>query len=913
MKPGEPRSLYARAYTQKPDAKPVGSKPRSKTKEKPSPYTLIFDCETTIDATQALRVGFYQVRKNGKLINEGLFYEPSQLTPDELQSVKTYAQKHGLNLGTVEEFRKKAFLKIGFKMRAAIVGFNLPFDISRIALGQGEARGNMRGGFSFPLSPYKSDPHVRVKHLSSTAALMDFAKPGTQDTGRGMRNRDFEVSHHRGAFNDLRTISAALTSRKHSLKSLAAFLGVTTQKHTTDEHGGMISAAYLDYARADVQATWECYDALKGMYAAHNLDKPLHNILSEASIGKAYFNQMGIRPLLACQPDIPREHFGQIMSAYFGGRAEVRIRRVPTQVLYSDFKSMYPTVNALMGLFAFVIADGFTEEETTSETQAVLNAVTLDDLQNPKTWQGLTTLVRLKANDDVLPARTKYAPDKDNLTIGLNRVTSDQGLWYTLADVLASKLLTGKTPVIDKAISYYPGEMQKGLKPINLFGNANYRIDPFTDDMFTRLVDLRDNAKANNDPLQQAIKIIANSTCYGIFVEVNKDSAPKYEPIEVYGPDGLTFGALSKSIEEPGKFFHPLLATLITGAARLMLATAERLAADQGLDWVFCDTDSIAMAKPDAMKRDEFIKRGQRVIDWFEPLNPYQKPGSILDMECENFLPGTDVLEPLYCYAISAKRYALFNIDKDGKPIIRKASAHGLGHLMEPYGEDDPALGVPLPVVPLSQIGVKRWQYDYWFFLLSAALAGKPNQVPLDYHPALQKCALSRYGATSPALLRWLRHYNDGKPYAQQVKPFGFLVAPMARTGAFADPSMDDFIDPTKRGRPPKEHIPKPIAPFERNSDLAVAMAFDRITGEPIKRDQLKTYAEALALFHQSAEDKFENGAPWDIGRTERRHIIVQDVKLIGKEANKVGECGQPDPISGAVAEFKGSGGRKAL
>src|SRR5580704_1909223 len=38
--------------------------------------------------------------------------------------------------------------------------------------------------------------------------------------------------------------------------------------------------------------------------------------------------------------------------------------------------------------------------------------------------------------------------------------------------------------------------------------------------------------------------------------------------------------------------------------------------------------------------------------------------------------------EPLYCLAISAKRYALFNI-VDNQTVIRKISAHGLGGLRQ--------------------------------------------------------------------------------------------------------------------------------------------------------------------------------------------------------------------------------------
>ena len=181
----------------------------------------------------------------------------------------------------------------------------------------------------------------------------------------------------------------------------------------------------------------------------------------------------------------------------------------------------------------------------------------------------------------------------------------------------------------------------------------------------------------------------ANSTAYGIFVEINRDDAPKPEPLNVYGPDGECQTIPSKAIEQPGKYFHPLLAVLITGAARLMLALAERLTLDHGLEWVFCDTDSLAIAKPEGMDRNEFKKKAFHVIDWFIPLNPYKKPGSILKIEDINDGKDENSLKPLYCLAISAKRYALFNLDKSGRPILRKASAHGLGHLMEPYSENE--------------------------------------------------------------------------------------------------------------------------------------------------------------------------------------------------------------------------------
>jgi len=80
------------------------------------------------------------------------------------------------------------------------------------------------------------------------------------------------------------------------------------------------------------------------------------------------------------------------------------------------------------------------------------------------------------------------------------------------------------------------------------------------------------------------------------------------------------------------------------------------------------------------------------------------------------------------------------------------------------------------------------------------------------------------------------------------------------------------------------------------------------VTGEPVCQSQLKTYAEALFNYHLSSEDKFENGGFLDSGTTERRHILVDGVTLIGKEANKVGDGGEAHPLaSNAVANFRDS------
>ena len=86
---------------------------------------------------------------------------------------------------------------------------------------------------------------------------------------------------------------------------------------------------------------------------------------------------------------------------------------------------------------------------------------------------------------------------------------------------------------------------------------------------------------------------------------------------------------------------------------------------------------------------------------------------------------------------------------------------------------------------------------------------------------------------------------------------------------------------------------------------MALAAAFDRVTGEPVKPEHLRTYAEMLAQYHISAESKFENGQFLDRGRTGRRHVVATGIVLIGKEANQVRLSGEADPVISAMQEFE--------
>jgi hypothetical protein len=882
-----------------------------------SDWTLTLDCETRTDAGQALRFGAFQLRKGDAVKFAGLFYDPQELSAAELETLRAYAKRHKLMVLTLDEFADDWLFLRAYQLRARIVGFNLPFDISRLAIDHGIARGAMYGGFTFAMSRQKFWPHLRVKHLSRRSQIIDFAAPYRQRDSRGQRNRGDKTPVRRGFFLDVSTLAHALLSRGFTLGELSRFLEVPNPKLEFDEFDGPVSDAMLRYAVRDVQTTWECYAAL--MIKLEALELPelqAEQIYSEASLGKGYLRAMGIAPWREVQPDFPYDLMGALMSSYYGGRSEVRIRREARQVILCDFLSMYPTACTLMGLWRFVTASGMTWRDATAETQSLLAGVTLEDLQSPTFWQKLPVLVKVLPDSDIFPVRAAYHGEQ-LATIAANYLTCDMPLWFTLADCIAAKLLTGKAPKVLEAVAFDPGPMQSDLRPVNISGKSEYRVDPVETDFFKRVIELRKETqgrmnaasgaeKAVLNGAQHNLKICGNSTSYGIWLQMNVAKRSERFMATVIGHDGKAFERETNKAEKPGEYFHPLLGSLITGAARLMLAITESLIERQGLEWAFCDTDSMAIAKPAELGCDEFRSRVQVIAEWFASLNPYAFPGSILKIEGENDGLETGAPEPLYCWAVSSKRYALFNLASDGRPILRKVSAHGLGHLLPPYEADNPPADIPAHDDSVMRDGVQRWHCDLWFEIISAGLGPKPDMPRLDFHLAMNAPAVSRYAATAPELLSWFKIYNANRPYRDQVKPFGFLLSLSAKR---ALASREVIAPQARKGRPRKVAPVKPIAPFSKDGAAIARAAFDRITGALVQTVDLQTYREALAQYHLHPESKFLNGNFVDHGTTRRRHIRVSAIRYIGKEANEIdrqqmlGADSELDPEDGLSAD----------
>ena len=113
----------------------------------------------------------------------------------ERRTLEAFAAANRLGCMPTALFVEDVFFRRGYELRATIVGFNLPFDISRLALGWAPARGKMRGGFSFKLSEKWWRPRVQVKHLSRRAALIQFTSPTKRNDNRRDRREGRRIIH----------------------------------------------------------------------------------------------------------------------------------------------------------------------------------------------------------------------------------------------------------------------------------------------------------------------------------------------------------------------------------------------------------------------------------------------------------------------------------------------------------------------------------------------------------------------------------------------------------------------------------------------------------------------------------------------------------------------------------------------
>jgi len=893
--------------------------------KKPKPYhprvfpwpeaVLILDAETTVDPSQRLtfgsyRRGLFSVHGEFRCLEEGLIFDDdlSERDPAGWRTLQAYGEAHApatrnrlrstLELLSRREFVERRLWR-AFQAGALIVGYNLIFDLTRLGIGCGEPRHRMfEGGFSMALFEWNDDgtwsenrhrPRVRFKALDSKRTLMGL----TGRVGAPLAERQ-QHPEAIGRFLDLRHLVFALTDRKLGLEAAARAFGLSEGKQQVTEHG-RITHDYIDYNRQDVALTGALLEAVRGEWDRHPLALSPDKVLSPAGLAKGYLRAMNLTPPRVKFDEVLPDILGLCMTAYFGGRTEVRVRRTPVPVVYLDFLSMYPTVNSLIGLWRMLTAERLKVQSATKLIRRLLSTVTLEQCFDPRFWEGLCFFAKIQPAGDILPVRAAYGVTPDNTTIGVNPLWSTTPVWVAGPDLVASCLLTGKVPDVLEAFLLRPVGRQEGLGPVKLRGQIE--IDPTKDDFFLRVIEERQRARRRLDiteeerlRLERFLKVVANSGSYGIYAEFNPQpvAGDTREKVDVYGIDGR-FTSTTRAPEEAGEFCFPPFAALTTSAARLMLALLERCVGDLGGVIAFGDTDSAAVV---AKRRGGLVpcaggaqrlrdgREALRALSWkdvdalaerFRSLSPYDPevvPQSILKVETINYDPKTHRQRQIYAFAISAKRYALFRKRCQGGVEVVDAKQHGLGHLSNPTDveSDD-----------------RAWIDHIWTALIREGL-GEPLRLPRW----VDRPALARVTVSTASIWRTFRQLNASQSYADSVKPMNFGLSPTV--AAFGHPAGAD---------PEHFHL---LGMYEKNPRKWLEMEWlDKYSGKsyhigigpdtPGDMVRVKSYRDVFLGYRVHPEPKSldPSGHPCDresIGLLRRRPVRLGGLTYIGKESN---------------------------
>jgi hypothetical protein len=934
---------------------------------------LVFDTETRTDATQALTFGSYRLIVGGKCLEEGIFYG-DDLPDMDRQVIEKYVATHApqtarggsreLKLLSRSKFVDKLF-EAAYKARYLLIAFNFPFDISRIAWGFSESRERFKGGFSFHLWSYfdaqgheqvnKYRPSIIIKHLDSKRALKRFTdrlKPDKEDLipEDSETAKPAEKSIFRGHFIDCRTLAFALTDTAYTLETACKSFGVEHGKQKATRHG-VVSEEYIDYNRRDVLATSELAVKLLQEYNRHPIDLQPTKAYSPASIGKAYLRRMGIKPILERQPDFPKEYLGYAQSAFFGGRTSAHIRKVAVPVVYTDFLSMYPTVNSLMGLWRFVTAYKIQVEHCAEEILALLNGITLERLFDPETWKHFAGFVKIIPDGDILPSRSQYDGDTSDWQVAINYLSGDtdnsrHALWFSLPDVIVSRILTGRVPQVLDAfrlervsgapafspesrraflrsvfgdslttaleqrlfVPDKPVQTARGLKPVRLRGAIG--VNPTQQDFFKVVIEQRkllgsrtDLSDADRERLDKALKVLANSASYGIYAEMIRQESEKKVKVVCRCNDSEPYECRVVHPEKPGEFCFPPMASLITGGARLMLALLEKCVSDLGGTYAMEDTDSMAIVAtergglvpcPSGPRRAPNGTAAINALSWkeveqiakkFEALNPYNReavPGSILKIENDNYEGGKPTQKQRQLYCVAISAKRYALFLKDER---------GEPILLRKRinSEKDHwkqhGLGHLLnPTDPESPD--RQWIAQVWLGIVRRALGLQTETLVFEKSPAVGRVSVS-----SPTLMKALADLNAGKKYTAQIKPFNFLLTSQVAPAGHPEGANNDRF--------------RLIAPYESDSRKWLKTDWiDQYTGSTYRITTdgyhggesfalVKTYGKVLQEYARHPESKCGDDAgnacsEDTLGLLQRRHVHIGRIRRIGKESNKL-------------------------
>ncbi len=889
--------LYFRAHTTPVD----GEKEDWKTRRIKQPgHALIFRCATTNDEKQDLLFGGYISAhlKNGQFFAEeiGLFYGDGH--PDGLRVLKRFTKDSAFELGNIQEFRRKVFLKY-LKAGSLIVAYDAPFEISRIAVKWNKSL-KRRHAFSFYFRMFKDkktgktrpsgfEPGLSIESLDASKAIYRLIKYRFHE-----KDSDGEEEQQLSDIHilDLKTLTGVITGEAYALSSACEIFGAPASRAW--KFRSRVTKPAIECLLKNVTGELELLNRLRLECERHPVDLVPERCYSPATLAKEHWSAMGITPPKE-KFNIPDRINGIAMQALVAGRAECVIRRTPLPVTYVDFHAQFPAVSKLLNCREILCAESLEFRDFTAQAREILERTTRDGCFRSAFWKQLRWYALVEPQEDVVPIRAKFGQREDfDPTIGWNFLTSKQPVWMTGPDVIAAKLMTGKPIKVLEAIEVIPRGMQPGLMSVKLY--RQLEVDPRRDDLAVKLIELRNSLKTKDPEIASGLKVAANSAAFGLLCQLNIKDLDSPSSLHVFSGQTSYRTPPAKVWEEPAEFFCPVIASLVTGGSHLLCAMLECAVRDRRGHIAAMDTDSAMIVStndgefvpcaggprrlknyrvssgPAAIRALSFAEVN-RIREQFEPLNPWRGTLKVpfLKLEEENFTWDGE-RHQLYAYCLSAKLYCLFS--RDGNTLlVRKPSGHGLGFLQAPYSiadwqrKTDRKWKEDLP----------PWIFEAWHFIVAREL-GIPHRPPRW----LKQPAVMAVPVTTPQVLERLGCFKDDlRPFTVIAVPFPVKETSVLWTGYFVMPYREKLND--MHGRPMVNVV-----------SGGTFYIYDKTSSTSPKTSgwvSIKTMEDEINQLLSRAESKFctPNGGTCTsetVGLLMRRYIVSGEFHYIGKEAS---------------------------
>lgn len=347
-----------------------------------------------------------------------------------------------------------------------------------------------------------------------------------------------------------------------------------------------------------------------------------------------------------------------------------------------------------------------------------------------------------------------------------------------------------------------------------------------------------------------------------------------------------SFPTTSDVVEDPGDWFAPHIASLITSGGRLLLGMLEKCIKEAGGTFLFCDTDSAAIVSskrrqqitmPDRAEPITALSRAevQEIVDRFETLNPYNRklvPGSILKIHKLNW-DRDKQRRQLFGYSIAAKRYALYTKTERDIDIV-EPKAHGLGYFYPP-ADSPKGWDHETP----------HWIFEAWDWIMRGILGLERNKPAWFDLPVMIKLTLS----TPHHALRYLAK-------GPLTRPNNFMMIPQIYRFGYpqgVDPNKCTFITSFLSER---EQWMQSKCINIHDSQSPIYELTDEYDG---CKAMPKNFFMLLDSYqnHPEAKSLGPNGEPCEFdtqGLLQRAHIVANWPPIyIGKESDRHWEEGE--------------------